>query len=262
VRCAACGHRWTARAEPSQSTAPPAGALTEPPEGAGDREARLIGDDLPKAFRDRAEEGRRLRRAAVTGAAWAGGLIVLAALAGAAVTFREGVVRAWPQTASVYAAVGLPVNPLGLDIEQVKAEPSLQEGHATLSVSGLIRNVEGRALVAPPLRISLLNAQGKRVAGQIAVLANARIPAGETRHFVTAIFDPPFSAQNLQVEFAVGAKGRVMAAAKPPPPMPSFALRGPAVSPAPTNAAVVEAQPLAPAQAQALPANGAANASD
>ncbi|MBV9996800.1 MAG: zinc-ribbon domain-containing protein [Caulobacteraceae bacterium] len=252
VRCASCGHRWTARpgAEAAQGAAP----VAADPESAAEpgADGKLTGDDLPKAFRDRAEESRRLRRAAVNGAVWAGAIVLLAALAGLAAAFRQDVVRAWPAAASAYAALGMPVNVLGLSIEQIHAEPSLQQGRAALAVSGVIRNVEDHPLVAPPLRISLLNAQGRRVAGQIAVLANARIPAGETRHFVTAIFDPPFSAQNLEVAFAVGAKGAVVASAgHAAQAIPSFALRGPAASPAPADANVVEAEPIVPADAAA-----------
>ena len=91
-----------------------------------------------------------MRQAAVAGVAWAGGG---GGRRGAdrrsAIVFREGMVRAWPPTASFYAAIGLPVNPTGLVIEQVHAEPSLQEGHAALAVSGVIRNVVDRAVIAP-----------------------------------------------------------------------------------------------------------------
>jgi hypothetical protein len=193
---------------------------------------RLSAEDLPRVFRSRAEEERRLRRAAINGAIWAAVALAAVVLIGTAILFRESVVRAWPQTASAYRAIGFPVNPVGLVIEDVRAEPSLQQGHAVLAVSGVIRNVVDRVVAAPPLRISLLNAQGKRVAGQIDALANARIPPGETRHFVTAIFDPPFSAHDLQVDFAVGAKvdavamrgGAVSTLAQP------LTLRGPALA--------------------------------
>jgi len=272
VRCAACGARWTAKPEhPLELTSSPEeGAIGKPVADEPEELGPLTGDDLPKAFRSRAEDEKRMRQAAVNGAIWAGAAIILAAIVGAALIFREDVVRAWPKTASVYAAVGVPVNPVGLVIEQVRAEPSLEEGHAILAVSGVIRSVADQAVTAPPLRISLLNAQGKRVAGQIVVLSNALIPPGETRHFATAIFDPPFSAQDgsLQVEFALDAKGRPSTAEPmktPVTPLPAFALRGPAQieQPAAANAAnAVDAQPLAPGQPAALPAGGDQNAHD
>jgi len=207
VRCASCGARWTATPGGAVEAAAPHDPAPAAPEATVEPGAEsLTAGDLPRAFRSRVEEEKRMRRAAVTGAVWAGAGLIVVAIIGAAIFFRESVVHAWPQTASVYAAIGLPVNSVGLVIEDVRADPSLEQGHAVLAVSGVIRNVVDRVVSAPPLRISLMNAQGKRVAGQIDALANARIPPGETRHFVTAIFDPPFSAHDLLVEFAVGAK--------------------------------------------------------
>jgi len=259
VRCAACGARWKALPEG------PLELVTSDEEGAvakeaapGAEAAALTGEDLPRVFRDRAEDERRMRRAALIGAAWAAAGVAVLLLVVLGVVFRQQVVGAWPQTASLYAAIGLPVNPTGLVIEQVRAEPSLDQGHATLAVSGVIRNVVDHAVVAPPLRLSLINPQGKRVAGQIASLGNARIPPGETRHFLTSIFDPPYSAAVLQVDFVLGAGPPTRAvavrmAAPPPPPPPAFTLRGLANAAAPAN----EAQPPAPTNAAANAANTA-----
>ncbi len=249
VRCAACGHRWTAMPEgpleltPAADDDAPVKALSEP---ADEDTVTLTGDDLPRAFRTRAEEEKRNRQALITGAIWAGGAIAVAAVLGSGVLFRESVVRAWPQMASAYAVVGLAVNPTGLVIEQVHAEPALEEGHAALVVTGVIRNVVGRAVVAPPLRISLLNAQGKRVAGQIANFADPHVPSGATRSFRTSIPDPPFSAANLQVDFAIGSHGASESMQSSPAATPqasSVPLRGPASD---TPPAAVEARPLPP----------------
>jgi hypothetical protein len=116
-------------------------------------------------------------------------------------------------------------------------------------------------VIAPPLRISLVNAQGKRVAGQIATLDNARIPPGETRHFVTSIFDPPYSAANLQVDFALGAAAGAPATpvrgpAAPVPPPPSFTLRG-AAADAPAANVAAPPQPASAPAANVTPPNGA-----
>ena len=266
VRCAACGARWTALPER------PLELVSSEPEGAVAREPAeeslgaipLTGDELPRAFRTRAEEEKRNRQAAITGAIWAGVAIIVAGAIGLAIVFRESVVKAWPQTASAYAAVGLPVNPTGLVIEQVHAEPSLELGHAALDVTGVIRNVVGRAVTAPPLRISLLNAQGKRVAGQITNFADPRIPSGATRSFRTSIPDPPFSAANLQVDFAIGAQataGQMQGGAAATPQASSVPLRGPAVDTSvPTAVNAVPLPSVAPAPALTQTAKPAAAA--
>ena len=247
VRCAACGARWTATPERALDLVPAADDAAQaklPADEAAAETGALTGDDLPRAFRTRAEEEKRNRQAAIMGAVWAGVAIVVAAVLGIAIVFRESVVRAWPQTASAYATVGLAVNPTGLVIEQVHAEPALEEGHAALDVTGVIRNVVGRAVIAPPLRITLLNAQGKRVAGQITSFADPHIPSGATRSFRTSIPDPPFSAANLQVDFAIGAgsgSGSMQSGPAATPQASSVALRGPA-----SDMPAVNATPLPP----------------
>ena len=253
VRCAACGTRWTAHPQGPLDLvrSDEEGALAKEPAPSAE-ETTLSGEDLPRAFRDKAEEDRRTRRAVLTGVIWAAAAGVVVVLIALGLIFRDGVVRAWPQTASLYAAIGLPVNPTGLVIEDVHAEPSLEQGHATLAVSGVIRNVVDHVVVAPPLRISLVNAQGKRVAGQIANLDNASIPPGETRHFLTSIVDPPYSAANLAVEFALDVRPPPapmhLRSAGPPPALatPAFTLRG-ETNDAPAANAVTP--PVAPAPA-------------
>jgi len=264
VRCANCGARWTAHPEGPLE-------LVTSEEGAVAREVApeldttpITAEELPRVFRGRAQEERRMRQAAVTGVAWAAAAVVVVALIGTGILFRDGVVRAWPPTASLYAAIGLPVNPTGLAIEQVSAEPTLLQGHAALAVSGVIRNVIDRPVVAPPLRVTLFNTQKKRVAGQIATLDNARIPPGESRHFVTYLLDPPYSAANLDVDFALDAVAGAKASSARTPatvtaPVPGFTLRGAAPDAATANTAVAPATNAAPAPGLASPP-GAANA--
>jgi predicted Zn finger-like uncharacterized protein len=241
VKCASCGRRWLAKgadADPRARGGPgngPAAVDSLPPEPA----AKRGGDAIPMAFRARVHSRRRLRRAALAGAGWGGALVALALLLGAAAVFRLEVVRAWPGAAATYAAVGLPVNRLGLVIEQVRAEPTLALSHAALFVTGSIRNVQDRMVRSPPLRIVLYNARGKRVAGEIAVPADPKVPPGRTRRFAVTLLDPPLTAYALEVGFAPESARRfaVTQPVRPPPPAPapsSPGLRG-AVAPAPNG---------------------------
>jgi predicted Zn finger-like uncharacterized protein len=261
VKCASCGARWTATAEISleleNSEEEGAIAIERAPEPETPPRP-LTGDELPKAFRAKADTERRVREAAATGIIWAGMAAALVLMIAMAIIFRVDVVRLWPRTASAYAGVGLPVNSLGLVIEGVRFEPSLQEGHAALSVSGMIRNIENEPVVTPPLRISLLDAEGKAVATKIARPADARIPPGETRHFAIALLDPPASAKELEVAFAprepVNLSVKQGDPAPPPERPPGPALRPAAAPPSPVLAPV-EAQPLPPGSPDALPSH-------
>ncbi len=270
VRCAACGARWNAQPEGPLDlvSTPEDSALGKAPVVETAKPAPLTGEDLPRQFRTRAEDERRMRSAAMTGALWAGVALVVVAVLGAAVIFRGSVVRVWPRTASVYASLGMPVNPIGLVVEQVKAEPSLKDGHPVLEISGVIHSVSDRIVSAPPLRISLMNADGKRVAGVIAAFSNGQVPPGAVRHFTTYIIDPPFSSQDgsLQVEFAPDAKGdTTMAGGAKTAPPPPIELRGPAFSDQPdagnvaaaSNVVVTVPAPPPPA-APPPPSNSAA----
>ncbi len=139
------------------------------------------------------------------------------------------------------------MNSLGLVIEGVQVAPSLQEGHAALSVSGMIRNVKETAITAPPLRVSLIDRAGKRMTTKIAQPADAVVPPGETRHFALAILDPPVAARELEVAFAPEAarKGLIIPkAARATAPAPAASLRGPSEAPAAPALAPVDAAPL------------------
>lgn len=265
VRCAACGARWTAMpdapleltdapAEPPETLDPP--FMPEPEAEAQDVEARpLAADELPRAFRERAQTEKKVRQAAATGAIWAGMIAVLVLLLGTAVMMRQDVARLWPRTAGAYAMVGLPVNLVGLTIESQKARPALKDGHAAVVVSGALRNVLGRPVAAPPLRISLLNAQGKAVLVRIADPGGTRIPPGEVRRFSVDVLDPPVSATDVEIGFVMGGprpKGALPAAPPPAAPPPSAPeLRGP-TSMAPITGAT-DAQPVPSGSPYALP---------
>jgi predicted Zn finger-like uncharacterized protein len=273
VRCAACSHRWTAYPERPLElvTSDEEGAVAKEAPAPGPEAAPLTGDDLPRVFRGRVEEEKRLRKAALNGVVYAVAGLAVVVVIGLAIVFREGVVRGWPQTASLYAAIGLPVNITGLVIEQVHAETVLQDGHAAFAVSGVIRNITDRAVDSLPLKITVYNAENKPVAGQIAVLSNKRVPPGETRHFVTMILDPPASYAGLQVEFLLGAAPNIAHATATVGPTPTpgsgtpgFSLRGPSDATPDSNAAsnapaanTLTVPPPAPASAPA-PTNAAA----
>ncbi|MBO9708469.1 MAG: zinc-ribbon domain-containing protein [Caulobacter sp.] len=217
VRCAACGNRWTARNEeepldlfedPSASAVMgdslpggpdgvDAGAGAEPPVSA------LPGEELPKVFRARADAERRLREAKTTGIVWASMAVVLVLILTSAIVFRMNIASLWPKTAGAYALVKRPVNTVGLQIEDLKAEPSMENGHAAVTITGVLRNITDHPVTTPPVRVSLLNEHDKRVAGQLAAAADPNIPPSQTRHFAVTLLDPPRTAKTLEIGFAL-----------------------------------------------------------
>jgi predicted Zn finger-like uncharacterized protein len=260
VRCAACGTRWTAMPEAPAAAAKPASKPEPAPAFEGfqpktfDPDAE-IADFQTDTRRDKVQTQKKVRQAAVTGAIWAGMLGILVLLIGAAVVLRQDVARLWPRTAGAYAMVGLPVNLVGLTIESQHAQPALKDGHAAVVVTGTLRNVLGRPVAAPPLRISLLNSGGKPVLVKIADPGGARIPPGEVRRFSVDVLDPPVSATDVEIAFIMGGparpKGALPANAPPPEAPEAPALRGPASVTPITGAA--DAQPEPSSSPYALP---------
>ena len=284
VRCSACGARWTAQAEMAVEPVPP---HPEPAVGPEPLEAdsQPTSEPLPRVFRERAATRQKVRQAAAAGAVWAGLAAGFMLLIGVTVLLRQDIARLWPRTAGAYAMAGLPVNLVGLTIENQHAQPQLQDGHAALVISGALRNIRDRPIVAPPLRISLLNTAGRSLAVKIADPDGARIPPGEARRFVINMLDPPVSATDVDIAFVLdrpphkgGAtpiaggppsarlslRGTVPDGATPalgpvapgPPALGPPALEPPAPGPAAPTATVRDAKPLPRTSPYALPANG------
>ncbi|MBO9559592.1 MAG: zinc-ribbon domain-containing protein [Caulobacter sp.] len=216
VRCASCGARWTARNEddldlfdePSAADLAAAEVLAklEGQNAAGDLETpvnELPGEELPKVFRARADAERRLKEAKTTGIIWGGMVAMMFLLMGGAWLFNVNIAKLWPSTAGAYAFVNHPVNTVGLVVEELKAEPSMQDGHAAITITGVLRNITDKPVKTPPLRVALLNQHGKRVAGQLAAAADPLIPSSQTRHFSVTLLDPPRTANTLEIGFAL-----------------------------------------------------------
>jgi predicted Zn finger-like uncharacterized protein len=260
VKCSSCGNRWTAHGEPALELFVDAdeGATVRAPADPVFEEqpvSALPGEELPKVFRQKADTDRRVREAVTTGVVWAGMAVAMVALVASAVIFRVNVVKLWPGSAAAYAGVGLPVNRLGLTIENIRAEAALEDGHAALSVTGIIRNVEDKPAAAPPLRVTLINKAGKVVAVKLAAPADPLIPPGGVRHFVVSLLDPPTTAADLEVAFDL--EHRVPAPAHGETPQTKrLELRGSTEAAPPAAAAAVDAHPLPEASPYALPKEG------
>jgi hypothetical protein len=163
---------------------------------------------VPRVFRERAKAQQRLRESMTSGVVWsiaAGGLALLATVA---IVTRDNVARAWPKTASAYAAIGLPVNLAGVVVEGQQAAMGFEDGRPALRVSGAIRNVRRETVSAPPLRLILLDGEDQPLATRISRLSNPSIPAGEKREFVVTMYDPPNTVQDVEIRFELaGGEG-------------------------------------------------------
>lgn len=200
VRCANCGASWRAEAEAPLDLTPEAAAADPPaPEPA----ASPPGDPA-RVIRQRITAKREAKKAVTAGAVWAAAGLAAIALLTLLIIGRNAVARAWPASASAYAAVGLPVNIVGLAIEDQKAEKGYEDGRPAMLVTGTLHNLTKRTVRSPPLRLDLLNAEEDVVAVKIARPAQGEIPAGERRYFAVKVQDPPESVAHVDITFELG----------------------------------------------------------
>jgi predicted Zn finger-like uncharacterized protein len=254
VRCAACGANWKAVAEePLELVASPEeGALARVPgEAASFRPndpsqlSDLRAPELPKTFRAKAEQKRRVREAAAAGVVWGLMCAGFALVLGAAYLFRVDVVKLYPKAAGAYAWVGAPVNPTGLALEKIAATPAL-DGLAAVTVSGVVRNVVDHPAAPPPVRVALLDKSGARIATQVLRLPANPIAPGKAQPFSISLPDPKAAAADVDVAFALDLA--------PPPRADPRRLAARAVAPRPAPVAQKPIAAVAQAQSATLTA--------
>jgi predicted Zn finger-like uncharacterized protein len=143
---------------------------------------------------------------------WTAVILVLVAFNVALVGARNDVVRSLPQTASLFAAIDLPVNLRGLKFANVRISKETQDGTNTLTVAGVVLSEVGKAVEVPRLRFAARNATGQEVYTWTMPPPRSILGPGERLEFRSQIPTPPADASDVLVRFvtaqdaATGAK--------------------------------------------------------
>ncbi len=217
VRCATCGHSWFAKTEEDGSVAVSknTGLTREQVERLRQTAAAnaMTRSGPHSEIRAREAARRRRNRLMASVLAWAMGFVIFAGAATAAVTLRNQVADAWPQSASVYRLVGLDVNRFGLDFEGVDAKRSFDGTTPVLTVTGWAVNSTDVARPAPRIRISLRDEAGDEVQAWTENLPVEFIEPGDRVDFVSQAYAPPVETYSLTVTYAPGPRGQIDPAA-------------------------------------------------
>jgi hypothetical protein len=126
---------------------------------------------------------------------------VLFAFNVALVGARSEVVRYLPQTASLFAAIGLPVNLRNLKFENVRITKENADGVNVLIVEGVIVSTSGKAAEVPRLRFAARNATGQEVYTWTALPGRSVLGPDETLPFSSRLVSPPADAVDVMVRF-------------------------------------------------------------
>ena len=165
------------------------GALTDEPS-----------EDIETAAARRVRPGRRLLQLPSLSRLQAlilGLLIVDAMLVG----WRTDVVRLLPQTASLYAAVGMPVNLRGLSLDDLSTATEMHEGVPILVVRGKIINVTGAITEVPRLKLVVRDAARREIYSWTVGASAARLLPYQTTDFSSRLASPPAGSKDVMVRF-------------------------------------------------------------
>jgi hypothetical protein len=136
------------------------------------------------------------------------GIIALQLLAVAAVLLgRAEAVRVLPEAASLFRAIGLPVNLRGLVLAGVTTRTERQDGVAVLTVEGRIESDSGSPVAVPPLRFALRDAAGSELYAWTARPDAATLGPGESLPFRARVAAPPPGGNDVLVRFVLASDG-------------------------------------------------------
>jgi predicted Zn finger-like uncharacterized protein len=128
-------------------------------------------------------------------------IVALAAVLIGLVQARATVVRHFPQTASLFSMIGMPVNLRGLIFQDVKSKSEFHDGVMVLVVDGVIVNLTRNTLEVPRLRFSLRNGTGHEVYAWTALPSRPLLGSGDGLPFRTRLASPPSDGRDVIVRF-------------------------------------------------------------
>lgn len=114
---------------------------------------------------------------------------------------RQSIVRAAPELAMLYAAIGFPVNLRGLEFQNIRTKQEIQDGITVLAIEGEVENVANRAVELPRVRLSVLGDNGVEIYSWTALLPRSILYPHERVQFKSRLASPPAAGKEIMVRF-------------------------------------------------------------
>ena len=158
-----------------------------------------------KRLQARRQQARRSSR-------WTALILVLFAFNVALIGARSEVVRFLPQTASLFSAIGLPVNLRNLKFDNMRISKETQESLSSLVIEGTIVSISNKPTEVPRLRFAARDAMGQEIYTWTSMPSRGILGPGEKLEFRSRLVSPPPTASDVIVRFfnaqdaAAGAK--------------------------------------------------------
>src|SRR5450830_457542 len=156
-----------------------------------------------ESFDARRQRLQGRRKQLLRSSRWTAIILVLVAFNVALLGARKDVVRYLPQTASLFAVIGLPVNLRNLKFENVRISKETQDGINNLIVEGAIVSEAGKPVEVPRLRFAARNSTGQEVYTWTMPPPRSILGPGERLEFRSQIPSPPADASDVMVRFLI-----------------------------------------------------------
>jgi predicted Zn finger-like uncharacterized protein len=147
-----------------------------------------------KRLHARRKEARRSSR-------WTALILVLFAFNVALIGARSEVVRFLPQTASLFSAIGLPVNLRNLKFDNMRISKETQESLSSLVIEGTIVSVSNKPTEVPRLRFAARDSTGQEIYTWTTMPSRSILGPGEKLDFRSRLVSPPAGASDVMVRF-------------------------------------------------------------
>lgn len=208
MRCAACHHSWFQLPDPnlvSVNELPPEpkkgklnNGLRVRPKPAAALETAEPHAVMRKKVHDRIAFGHRV----AAGVPWAAACILAIVGLVTAISYRTDIVRAWPKSASAFAAIGKPANLYGIDIRGIQARAGVDTKGPRVVVAGVLASVSRKPEPVAYLKVSLIDAKGFEKLSWMVDPGITVLAPGATHVFETARSNPVRGELKAQVIFA------------------------------------------------------------
>jgi predicted Zn finger-like uncharacterized protein len=222
VRCAKCGHVWhqvgpqlepdpelfgvvahEAEQQPepvpairAESVPPRRSAFApEPGPGPGPEHSTAEKTKAAKTW-----ESQWTRAGAMFG--WVGLAGVILVICWSAVSYRQQIATVWPQSASLFARLGMAVNIRGIEFVDVRHANQREDGQPVLLITGMLKNVGMREIPVPPIRVTVSDAAAHILYGRNFMPKARELAAGETMPFRVRLSNPPAAARHVNLRLA------------------------------------------------------------
>lgn len=213
VRCAACGHYWFQKPDGIEeiSILEKENAIKIKSEKPAPIEKRKIGFSLNKKnekpnsphqkMRARAHNKIKISQISAIAAGWFSAFFILFSLGFLMVQNRVAIAKKWPKSASLFSAIGAPVNLYGLEIKNVSLSMGQDAQGPRLLVKASIQNIAANAKTVPYLRVTLFDGNKKVVSWLVDPKVTV-LEKGAKADFEGIRRDPPNGNLRAQISFS------------------------------------------------------------